>query len=181
MKIPKRLVLVAVVVVVLVYTFVFAPFVHSFTWVDVGNFGGDSKVDGSKAFSITNSWPHRFQVVYTADFEPGCVSPCIAFFHLDILKDGEVIQSIASYLPLEGEVGGTVDVWYWGGELFLRVESLQVIWAANVKQVGYRIPFTFITMKLPRWSPYDISQEDSWELILPRFHLHILYEPDNRP
>ena len=34
---------------------------------------------------------------------------------------------------------------------------------------------------LPLWSPYDIAREDSWELIFPRFHLHILIEPEERP
>ncbi len=31
---------------------------------------------------------------------------------------------------------------------------------------------------LPLWSPYDISREDSWELVFPGFHLHILLEEE---
>ena len=29
---------------------------------------------------------------------------------------------------------------------------------------------------LPLWSPFDISREDSWELIFPEFDLHVLLE-----
>ena len=34
---------------------------------------------------------------------------------------------------------------------------------------------------LPLWSPFDISREDSWELIFPEFHLHILLEKEGEP